>query len=860
MHHRKRSTAPGLFRKPLSPSRSLSRQVLIASVCSILGILLTVGCGGISHEKENSFDPWSFLDGDLSRLPEHPGGRQFLFSSHDRTGGNDDGFSGFFSALRRDEKGEYVLAEMEGPGCVRRIWLTWPGRDTTIRFYIDGADEAVINYQLDEFFSGRRMPFVPPWVGSSRQFGGICFSYIPIPFQESIRITTVDGIRFYQINVERLPDDTDIKSFERAAGPEDADRIRARKKALESLPRSASMEAPWSVADHAAMESHEGRHALIPGQEITFFESDSPGRIEELRLRVGSEADRLRGALLSAYWDGEDEPSIRVPLADLFGSAFRPAETWSAPVISTDGCGIIRFPMPFESARLTLETRGGPDSVETAVLVSRPDHLPATRFHALWREQESVHGEPLLLLSTRGRGMYVGTMLSAIAARSEEFLEGDETFIIDGSLETALRGTGTEDYFNSGWYFAQAGMRQPFHGASFVDRENAPRFSAFRFHLADRIPFSESLEVSFEHGSRNREPGCLYASVSLWYQEGDGERTGPLPDSLLFMPKRVVNPRRMLPLMKGIAEGASLSGKQLEWSDVTIGWLEPPVWGAVTEIHSIGADQESLVTQFLVPADGKYDVSLVYVRGPSHDSVDVFLDGKVLCRKVSGFAEQIEPNHKTDPVRLRLAEGTHRMSIHPIGTAGGDGLRGVAQGVLLEPAAPFVSSWLVTGPFDNTMDRGFDHVFKPEREHVEGGYVNTDMVYAGMDGKRFSWVEAAADSAGFVDLRRMLAQGAYRVGYGLTWCISPEAGRVLFSCGGDDGLVVWVNGTEVWRNHVHRGWIDGDDRFTVDLKKGRNEILVKVDQFIAGWGFSLRVSDPDSRLVFKNPRESSGKE
>ncbi len=828
---------------PPEPAASVRAAILLL-------MLLLAGCSGTPSEQEAPFDPWLFLDGDLARLAEHPGGRQYLFSSHDRTGGNDDGFSGFYSALRRDDRGEYVLAEMEGPGCVRRIWLTWPGRNIRIRFYIDGAEEPAIDAPLEAMFSGQFEPFLPPWVGSSKRFGGICFSYIPIPFSKSIRITTDNGVRFYQINVERLPDDTDVKSYERVISAEDSDRLDAAGKALGLLPGSAEIDGPRTVEGHASLESHGGGIELVRGGEVTFFESDSPGRIEEMRLSVEPTPEGLRSVIVSAYWDGEEEPSVRVPLADLFGSAFCPPKTWSVPIIAGDGCGIIRFPMPFESARLTLESRGDLKSVKTLLLVSRPRNLPATRFHALWREQESVNGEPVNFLRTEGRGVYVGTIVSAVAARSEEFLEGDETFIIDGSMERALRGTGTEDYFNSGWYFAKGGIPQPFHGAPFVDRENAPRFSAFRFHLVDRIPFSESIEVNFEHGDRNRESGSIYASVALWYQEGEGARTGPLPESISFLPKRVVNPGQMLPLMEGKGVGSGGLDRKLEWSDVIVDWLEPPVWGSTTVIHFIMADQESLEAHFLVPADGEYDVSLVYARGPSYDSFDLFLDGEILHESVPGLAEQLEPNHETDPIRLRLDEGLHRLSIQMIGPVRGDEIRGLPQGILLDPVAPFVKSWLVAGPFDNRADRGFDQVFRPEREHVEGGYVSTDGVYGGMDGARIEWTSAVADSAGYINLRKQIGPGAHRAGYGLTWCSSPEARRVLFSCGGDDGLAVWVNGVDVWRNHRHRGWTEGEDRFVVDLEKGRNEILVKVDQFIAGWGFSLRVSDPDNRLTF----------
>src|SRR5215469_9287639 len=43
------------------------------------------------------------------------------FSSYDRTGGNDDGFSGKYSFIRK-EGDALVVAELQGPGVITRIW------------------------------------------------------------------------------------------------------------------------------------------------------------------------------------------------------------------------------------------------------------------------------------------------------------------------------------------------------------------------------------------------------------------------------------------------------------------------------------------------------------------------------------------------------------------------------------------------------------------------------------------------------------------------------------------------------------------------------------------------------------------
>ena len=73
---------------------------------------------------------------DISRLSLYRAGDIEQLSSYDRTGGNDDGFSGKYSSIRKDPEG-LVIADLKGPGVVNRIWTPTPDADT-VKFYFDG--------------------------------------------------------------------------------------------------------------------------------------------------------------------------------------------------------------------------------------------------------------------------------------------------------------------------------------------------------------------------------------------------------------------------------------------------------------------------------------------------------------------------------------------------------------------------------------------------------------------------------------------------------------------------------------------------------------------------------------------------
>ena len=92
----------------------------------------------------------------------------------------------------------------------------------------------------------------------------------------------------------------------------------------------------------------------------------------------------------------------------------------------------------------------------------------------------------------------------------EGLLEGDERFHVDESLTPAVRGTGTEDIFNSGWYYNRGRVIQPLHGANSTRSEG--RVDQYRWYLGDYIPFNHGLGGGIEHGPTNN----FNADYSSW--------------------------------------------------------------------------------------------------------------------------------------------------------------------------------------------------------------------------------------------------------------------------------------------------------------------------------------------------------
>ena len=79
---------------------------------------------------------------------------------------------------------------------------------------------------------------------------------------------------------------------------------------------------------------------------------------------------------------------------------------------------------------------------------------------------------------------------------------------------------------------------------------------------------------------------------------------------------------------------------------------------------------------------------------------------------------------------------------------------------------------------------------------------------------------------------------------------SPSARRAVLSFGWDDGLKLWLNRKLVHEHEsLSHGAKKGDVTKAVQLKKGFNEVLLKITQGHGGWGFYFDVLDPGGQAL-----------
>ncbi|MEO5984546.1 MAG: hypothetical protein ABIP80_03515, partial [Ferruginibacter sp.] len=157
----------------------------------------------LSHELATLYD--------ISDLPLYRSNSlSAQISSYDTTGGNEDGFNGDYSFVRRNPDSTLVLFDVKGSGVINRIWTPTPTEDT-LDFYIDDTTNPAISVKYRDLFSGKVFPFTAPLCGS--QLGGN-FCYFPILFQERcVIIARAKKTRFHQIQYRLFEKNTRVQPF-----------------------------------------------------------------------------------------------------------------------------------------------------------------------------------------------------------------------------------------------------------------------------------------------------------------------------------------------------------------------------------------------------------------------------------------------------------------------------------------------------------------------------------------------------------------------------------------------------------------------------------------------------------------------
>lgn len=565
---------------------------------------------------------------------------------------NNDGFSPQY--IRMEESNQ-VLAEMEGPGVIWRIWSANP-KEGHVKIYLDGSEEPVVDLPFSGYFDGTNAPFDHPALVHTSGRGKN--SYVPIPYQKSCKIVAEPNWgQYYHFTYSTFPEGTQVPTFSRELSPESM-------AALQKVGDFLKNDLGTDPAGAREGEETMTRTVSAPAGE-TVTVADLPGEraITALRVRADFEnrADEiaaLREMTLSIKWDGEQEPSVWSPLGDFFGTAMGVNEYRSLMAGMTEDGFYSVWYMPFaEGAKIEVSNDGEKDRQVQFEIVHAPLTRPIEelgRFHAKWHRDvfpisDAERWPDWTVLKTQGRGRFCGMMLHIWNPRAGHnwqygrdggwwWGEGDEKFFVDGEKFPSTFGTGTEDYFGYAWctpdLFHQAFINQT------LTQNNKGHQAVNRWQVADNVPFQKSFDGYLEKYYPNHWP-TMYAAVAYWYLDPQGtdphkpvpvaERVGyyDLTDATEGENLNVVNVSggdvKPQQIIQNLQSGASIwsGGQQLWWQN--------------------GKPDDQLTVVVPVARKGTFEVRIGMTKAPDYGIGQLSFAGRTPLAPIDFYQKELRP-------------------------------------------------------------------------------------------------------------------------------------------------------------------------------------------------------------------------
>jgi hypothetical protein len=593
-------------------------------------------------------------------------------SQYDEASGRYVGWdaNGDNNGIIRREGNEQVLAEMKGPGVIWRIWSAKPEQGH-VKIYLDGAPEPAVDLPFIGYFNRQNEPFTYPALVHETARGQNC--YIPIPYQESCKITAVgDWGAYYHFTYTTYPQGTALPIFKRQLS-------RTEKTALEKANEVLSHCGPF-LPPSPNEEVEEFNLSSNDGGACVVRRSVGPAIIKTLRLKLDPAAgpedrDALREWTIQIRWDGEKSPSIWAPLGDFFGTAAGANGYLSLPSgLTEDGWWYCHWPMPFASEYEITLTNDGQESrqvhLEVVTVWVKGDISRYGRFHAKWHRDAFPPEDPerakidWTLLKTQGRGRFCGVMLHVWNPRGGWWGEGDEKFFVDGEKFPSIFGTGSEDYFGYAWCNPTL-FQNAFHNQT-ISMNNKGHVSVNRWHITDNVPFQQSFEASIEKYYPNDRP-TLYASTVYWYQAAGQsdpyepvpveQRTGYWGPIEVFKVKGAIEGEELEILRKtgGNTTAQDMSGFGNDWSGESHLWWTGAKPG------------DTLALALPVARTNAYRLKMQLTKAVDYGIVQLRLDGQRLGEPIDLYNNGVVATGALDMGAHDLTSGRHILRIEIVG-------------------------------------------------------------------------------------------------------------------------------------------------------------------------------------------------
>jgi hypothetical protein len=165
----------------------------------------------------------------------------------------------------------------------------------------------------------------------------------------------------------------------------------------------------------------------------------------------------------------------------------------------------------------------------------------------------------------------------------------------------------------------------------------------------------------------------------------------------------------------------------------------------------------------------------------------------------------------------------------------------------------WIQKWLLCGPIPLPNSSGpvtnVKHLPGFEKDYLKNHGGETDLsVKVGQieryEGGSAAWIMHTTDTFS-VDLDETISKMSNVLAYAYCEIESPKDQFCYLALGTNDGGGLWLNGEKIWDHQVARPLVADAENIAVWLNKGRNTLLLKVEEFGGSWGFCVRFFEFD---------------
>ena len=635
---------------------------------------------------------------DMESLARDPAGETSAqFTSYDRSSTYDSvtGTYKNWSAngdwtgyLYKQDDGGCVIAEMEGPGYINRIWMaySWTGK---IAVYIDGAETPVLYDECRNLFNGQLFNYAElsysPCAINSNMAAFNC--YVPITYNTSCKVVLYDSdtnhfgdFSYYNIGYTTLPKTCAVESFTYPLTAENAAALEAANAAL-------------SARDSRPVgETSDSSHTIKASESRTIHSAAGAGAISFLEIAAAVDAADFadttipRDLVLSIYFDGNTTPSVHTTLGDFFGtpSGIVPYLSYVTGVRES-GEMYSRWFMPYtDGVRMEITNTGTSDTSLTVAVTTSALSYPAEdyfRFGAEWnrledRDPTDSRSPDSQYFYAEGQGRYVGVSMQIYqSAASIWWGEGDDKFFVDGEKFPSWYGTGSEDYFGYAWcmptVFSSAYHGQPLcEGDIGLNMVQDPGNKAnYRFHISDSLPFYTSFDATMEKYFNDKS--VKMAATTYYYLSAADAKSHVVND---FLPEeRDFNHRDGLEASLSY-EGEDMSTFVLDCTSGTVE-IQDMTWATTSDLFWSGnkhlwwkctAADGLLSFPIKAAVSGRYDLTLRMTTASDYGQIQVLLDGYAIGDPIDCYSSSLGVN-EFNVGEIALSAGEHTIALQMSG-------------------------------------------------------------------------------------------------------------------------------------------------------------------------------------------------